>query len=100
MLEFSNVDEIDPGRKFSGVPPAKLNYGLYTGNEVHHPWNAPSIKPTAESYAENLIKSGQQVKAATSHLTQHRYGNNEPDYGVFSDACVPDAPDYSPFCLR
>ena len=90
MLEFSAIDEIDPGRKLSTVPPPLLNYGLYTGAKIIDA--KPAIKPTAEAHAENLVRNGTPIRAALSHLGGGvRPGNNEPELPGH-ELCIPGNP--------
>jgi hypothetical protein len=96
MLEFSAIDEIDPGRKLSAVPPPLLNYGLYTGANIIGA--KPAVKPTAEAHAEAFVKNGAPVRAALSHLGGGiRPGNNEPELPGH-ELCIPDNP--ALICLK
>lgn len=98
MLQFSSIDEIDPGRKLTAIPDPLLNYGLYTGAPINPDWAAPPIRPTAEAHAENLIRHGTPVRAALSHLGGSiRPGNNEPDLPGY-EQCIPGNP--ALLCLK
>lgn len=96
MLDFSVIDEFDPGRRLSAVPPPLLNYGRYTGEQVIGA--APAIPPTAEAFAETLVRDGTPLRAALSHVGGGvRPGNNEPALPGH-EQCVPGNP--ALICLK
>lgn len=77
MVEYSFVEEIDPGRKFTSTPKPLLNYGRYTGYQM--PNVNPALQTDEKAIVDNLISIGTPARAAISYIGRGiRPGNNEP----------------------
>lgn len=78
-MDFASLDELDPGRKYSGVPERLLNGGLYTGEALQPPWAVAPVVPTTTAFMSELHSP--EIPQKSWHLPGGftRPGNNEVD---------------------
>jgi hypothetical protein len=70
---------IDP-KESIGVPPRKINGGLYTGEAATGDWGNIPVVPEAHLYTENL-KSANPPPMAIHHIPGYtRLGNNTQQF--------------------
>jgi hypothetical protein len=69
--------EIDPNEPY-GIPPRKVNGGLYTGIEASGPWRCMHVIPEAYIYTTQNLKSANPPPRGTDLIAggDNRVGNS------------------------
>jgi hypothetical protein len=79
MLSYSYLEPDAP----SGIPPRKVNGGLYTGSAfpTNASWGNISVVPDAHIYVGENLKSANPPPTATYHIPGYtREGNNTQQF--------------------